>query len=74
MLEKQVEQLKESVKKLELKVQIDAHYHEGTSENDKTYIKQLQETVASQKKIIHSLTIQNENLRRDFEKLSNVNY
>ena len=73
MLAREVATLKEKVEKLELKIQLDAPYYEGIEKNDKTYISKLQSIVNSQKDIIHSLTIQNNELRRDIGKLANVN-
>ena len=72
-LEAENKRLKEKITKLELKTQIDEHYHEGTSKNDKEYIAKMESTIKSQKSIIHSLSIQVQELQKEFGKVANVN-
>jgi hypothetical protein len=72
-LEAENKRLKEKITKLELKIQIDEHYQEGTSKNDKEYIAKMESTIKSQKSIIHSLSIQVQELQKEFGKVANVN-
>ena len=72
-LEVENKRLKEKIAKLELKIQLDGIYSEGTSKNDKEYIAKMQSIIDSQKSIIHSLNIQIQELQKEFGKTLNVN-